>query len=160
MKLTGSKKWFLFLVIITAAGIILYPQLFGNRSAGNGPAPGITTLSPSMMVSEALDKGKIVVVAFSYDAECCPGTEEFFEAYKESVFNVLNQYQEEARLVWLNVGTPQKQDQEEMMDLAGQYGVEYLPSLLILNSVGETIEIIIGPLDEQQLREALSGEGR
>ena len=160
MKLRGSKKWFLVLIIIAAAGIILYPQLFGNRNTVNEPGPGNRAFSPSLMVSEALDKGKIVVVAFSYDAECCPGTEEFFIAYKESVLNVLNQYREEAQLVWLNVGTPQKQDQEEMMVLAGQYGVEYLPSLLILNSAGETIDILAGPVEEEQLNEALSGEGQ
>jgi hypothetical protein len=156
MKQFKSKKWFLALVIIAAAGIILYPHLGNNDESEPGP----TGLSPTAMVDQALGKGRNVVVAFSYDAECCPGTEEFFKAYKESVFNVLNQFQEDAQLVWLNVGTPQKQDQEEMTALAGQYGVEYLPSLLILNSVGETIDIIVGPLNEQQLREALSGEGR
>lgn len=46
------------------------------------------------------------------------------------------------------------------MTLAGQYGVEYLPSLLILNPEGEIIGIIVGPLDEQQLREVLTGEGK
>lgn len=160
MSLKGSKKWFLALVILAAAGIILYPQLFGNRNAGDEPGPENAAGSPLRMVREALDIGKIVVVAFSYDAECCPGTQEFFETYKESVLNILNQHREEAQLIWLNVGTTDKQEQEEMMALAGQYGVEYLPSLLILNPEGETIEIIVGPLDDQHLIDILTGEGR
>lgn len=43
----------------------------------------------------------------------------------------------------------------EGLDLANEYGVQYVPSFVFVDSEGEYVDMIIGEVSEEQLKDAL-----
>lgn len=67
-------------------------------------------------------------------------------------------FSDKVQFVWINAGVENKAWQDEIAAIARQYSVTHLPSLLVINAAGETIELIVGSFDENQLHLILEGE--
>ncbi len=152
MKNSKIKLLILIVIVAAAAGMIIYPNLV-KRADGEIPE-----LSPAVLLEQALSHKQPTVVAFSYDAECCPGNEEFFAAYKEDVYRAVEPFSEKVQLVWINAGVESKLWQDEITTIARQYSITHLPSLLVLSDTGEEIEVFVGLIEDEQLHLILESE--
>jgi len=64
-------------------GIIIYPNVVNKIEQDP------QEFSPAALLEEVMSHRQTTVLVFSYDAECCPGTQEFFAAYKEDVYHAM-----------------------------------------------------------------------
>lgn len=152
MKNSKTRLVILILIVAAVAGIIIYPNVV------NKVEQDPQELSPAALLEEVMSHRQTTVLVFSYDAECCPGTQEFFAAYKEDVCHAMEPFSDKVQFVWINAGVENKAWQDEIAAIARQYSVTHLPSLLVINTAGETIELIVGSFDENQLHLILEGE--
>lgn len=152
MKNSKTKLVLLIVIVAAAAGMIIYPNVV--KRVDQAPPE----LSPAAMIEQALAHRQTTVLVISYDAECCPGTQEFFAAYKEDVYRAMKPFSDKVQFVWINAGVENKAWQDEIMVIARRYSVTHLPSLLVINSAGEAVELIVGPFEDNQLHLILEGE--
>lgn len=66
------------------------------------------------------------------------------------VNGLIGEYEGDVAIRVYNVESP-----GEGLDLANEYGVQFVPSFVFLDSNGEYVDMIIGEVSEQQLRDAL-----
>ena len=83
MKNSKTRLVILILIVAAVAGIIIYPNVVNKIEQDP------QEFSPAALLEEVMSHRQTTVLVFSYDAECCPGTQEFFAAYKEDVYHAM-----------------------------------------------------------------------
>ena len=101
--------------------------------------------------------GKPSILVFSYDADCCPTTKAFFEEYNAKVINLMKSYSGVFNTVFINIGILDKANMNTVTELAVKHGVLNLPSILLLDSLGNTYKVIDGEFKDSDLKEILDG---
>jgi len=104
-----------------------------------------------------LNSGKPSILIFSYDADCCPGTEAFFEEYNAKAMNLVESYSGIFNAVFINIGILDKTNMNTVTELAVKYEVLNLPSILILDVSGQSHVVIDGKFNEDEVKKILDG---
>ena len=104
-----------------------------------------------------IKSGKPSILIFSYDADCCPGTEAFFEEYNAKAMNLLESYSGIFNAVFINIGILDKTNMNTVTELAVKYEVLNMPSLLILDVSGQSHVVIDGEFNEDEVKKILDG---
>jgi hypothetical protein len=79
----AQKKVVLVFIILVAAVLIARPYLQKGAAETNVPA--------SVLLQNAFETGKPLALIFTYNAECCPDTDEFFTMWEQQVNELLAQ---------------------------------------------------------------------
>lgn len=109
------------------------------------------------LVNGALAKGKSAVLVFTYNADCCPGTKEYFEKHKAVVRNIEQKYSAKANFVWIDIAYYEEKDKEGLMSVAKKYDVRAIPALVLIDSKGNPQPVILGEIDEKQVGAKMEG---
>lgn len=140
-----------------------------QNSQGGGDKSGIQGASPqpadkaltgsglSGMVNEALVKGRPAVLVFTYNADCCPSTKEFFEKHRAVVKSLEQKYSPKANFVWIDVALYGETDKEGLLGIAKKYGVTAIPAVVLIDSKGNPNSVIPGELNEKSIDAKLEG---
>ena len=143
-----QKKVFLVVLGLVVAFLLIRPYLFPETGT-------VRTMPVAQQLQVAFRSEKPLAIVFSYGAECCPSTEEFYVAYDAELQQTLGKYKD-VESVWLNVGAESSADQEAILELAQQYGITQVPSLLILDGDREMVARFEGEFDAVEAEGALS----
>jgi len=147
MKNQQQKTFILIALAVIVMFLLARPIIFQkNTESAAKPV--------KQLLEEAYAVDKPLAIIFTYNAECCPGTEDFFMAYEKEVLLTLDKYKG-IEPVWLNVGVESKVDQDEIMIIAQEYEVSQVPSMLILDNNRKKIGLIMGEFNAQEAESLL-----
>lgn len=146
--MSDNQKKVLLSALFLAVAFLLFRPYFTNDVAAE---PGIPVRE---MLDVAFAMESPVAVVFSYGAECCPSTEQFFQMYEIRV-GALLRARSEIKGVWLNVGAESQADQDAILSLAERYGVTQVPSLIILDKDQQLVALLQGEPDYGAMEEEL-----
>jgi hypothetical protein len=108
-------------------------------------------------IQEALSAGLPAVFVFTYSGECCPGTEEFFRWYNETVAGVTGEFDSGVAVIWVDISHMDRAGVEAAVrDLATRYSVASYPSVLVVDASGEKVDLLVGYPDVEGIRKAIS----
>ena len=147
---------FLVLVIAAAAALMAWPYLAKDKDSEDDPVS--TPETPRAALDQALTGDRVVILVFSFDSECCPSTEPFFSAYKKSVYESAGTFGEDVQLVWVNTGVESPEEQQEIQEMAREYGVTHIPALLVIDKNKQVVESLVGPFDAALFEEIVRRE--
>ena len=68
------------------------------------------------LVNESLTPGKAAVLVFTYNADCCPSTKEYFEKHKAVVRNLEQKYSAKANFIWIDIAYYNEKDKGKDRD--------------------------------------------
>mgnify|MGYP001205251358 FL=1 len=147
---------FLILVIAAVAVLMVWPYLAKGKDSEDEPVS--TPETPRAALDQALTGDRVVILVFSYDSQCCPSTEPFFSAYKKSVYESAGAFGEDVQLVWVNTGVESPEEQQEIQEIAREYEVTYIPTLLVIDKNKQVVESLVGPFDAALFEEIVRRE--
>ncbi len=136
-----QKKVVLIFIFLVVAVLLARPYL--QKGAAE------TNVLAAVMLQEAFEAGKPIALVFTYDADCCPDTEDFFIDWAQKVNELLVQYSQ-VHAVWLNVGSESSDDQKVIMQVARDYEVTHIPSLLLLDREKQKVDLFVGEFDRDK----------
>lgn len=117
-----------------------------------GPATGLAN-----MVNAALGKNEPAVLVFTYNADCCPSTKEFFDKHRAAVKKLEQNYASGANFVWIDVALYDRVDRDALMEVANKYGVTAIPAVVLIDAKGKPLPVMMGELDEKAASDKLAG---
>lgn len=123
-------------------------QPAGKASAGSGLTD---------TVSGAVGKGRPVVLVFTYNADCCPGTKEFFEKHSAAVKRLEKKYSAGVGFIWIDVAHYSEVDEKGLISTAKKYGVSGIPFVVLIDAKGNPISVFPGELNEKSVDARLEG---
>lgn len=97
------------------------------------------------------------IIIFSYDADCCASTREFFDKYNTQVLNLTKEYREKFNVLFINTGLLDKEDEGLLVNIAQTNNVSQLPSIALLDKEGKSYKVIEGIFDENEVKKILDG---
>lgn len=109
------------------------------------------------LVNGSLTPRKPAVLVFTYNADCCPSTKEYFEKHKAVVRNIEQKYSTKANFVWIDIAYYEEKDKEGLMSVAKKYDVSAIPALVLIDSKGIPQPVILGEIDEKQVEAKMEG---
>ncbi len=133
-------------MILLAATILLMASASCNKKPENTAAPKSDTsqnVAPNLPPGLDMEKGKPYVIDFY--ADWCPPCRQMKPVFAE----MEKKYGSEIKFV--------KADVDEFPDLAKSYGVEAIPTFVLVNSEGEEVSRITGACPASDLETALKG---
>ena len=104
-----------------------------------------------------IESGKPSILVFSYDADCCATTKEFFDNYNGMAKKILEDYNGKFNTLFINTGILDKNNMNTVIEIATQNEILNLPSILILDSSGKPYKVIEGVFDEAEVKQILDG---
>ena len=147
-----SKYTKIFITLIVVLSLIGIVSIKGDLK--KQPETGFSISKNTALDSyeESISNGrKPTMIVFSYDADCCPATKEFFDDYNKRIKMIAQEYKDDLNFIFINTGIIDENEKKKILKIANQYGVEYLPSIVLLSSQGELFKIIANNFDEQEL---------
>lgn len=129
----------------------------GGASAPKADDKAVAGTDLTKMVNSALGQGKPAVLVFTYNADCCPDTKEFFDKHRAAVKNIEREFSARANFVWIDVAIYNVVDGEGLNNLAKKYGVTAIPALVLVGADGKLLPVILGELDEKSVADKLAG---
>ncbi|NSW93018.1 MAG: hypothetical protein HPY74_20655 [Firmicutes bacterium] len=97
------------------------------------------------------------IIVFSYDADCCPGTKQFFDEYNSKVKKLIKDYEGKFEGLFINIGVLTTDDQKLLEEIAKDNGASILPSFVIRDANGKPQKLVEGPFDEKEVRKFMDG---
>lgn len=97
------------------------------------------------------------IIIFSYDADCCPGTKQFFDEYNNKARQLMKDYEKQFETLFINTGILEEKEQQVLIDIAKENGVSRLPSILLKDSTGKPFRVIEGPFEDAEIRKIIDG---
>lgn len=150
----NKKMWIGMGVLVVFAAIILAKELVVEKAAKEN-----TAAADPFTIKENLDKaialGKPVILAFSFEADCCPGTKKFFDDYNLQIKQLFSEYEGRVTGFFINTGNLKEETRDLLMEVAKRYQVQQIPSLIILDGAGEKHYQVEGPFQLDHIREKL-----
>jgi hypothetical protein len=142
----AQRKVVLTFIILVVAVLLVRPYLQKSAAGSNEPV--------AVILQEAFENSKPLALIFTYDADCCPDTEEFFKDWAQQVSMLLAQYIQ-INAVWLNVGSESPDDQQAIMKIARDYEVTHIPTLLLLDWEKQKVDLFVGEFDRDEVLTAM-----
>jgi hypothetical protein len=127
--------WLLVAVVLAAIAIVVIKLAL---------RPPETSLPVSSQIEQALASGEPAVFVFTYGGDCCASTRQAFDNYDQQVSIALGAYGSRVKVVWLDTSLEDNERVRAMADLANRFGVEYVPSLLLVSAAGERLWVNAG----------------
>ncbi len=118
------------------------------------PVPGSAL---SDIVNAAIGKGKSAVLVFTYDADCCPSTKEYFEKHRTAVKGLEQKYSAKVNFVWIDVARYGETEKDSLVSIAKKYGVSAIPALVLIDAKGEPLPAVLGEINEKTIAGKLEG---
>jgi hypothetical protein len=78
-----------------------------------------------------------MVIYFTYSADCCESTREYFDKFDNSVKELKEVFNEEAKFIKADIAVEESSEKESIQRLARQYDLKEAPILLELLKDGE-----------------------
>lgn len=129
-----------------------------GESKNPSPSPDLGSGSGlSDLVNAALAPKKPVALVFTYNADCCPTTKEYFDKHRSSVKNLEKKYAQSVNFVWIDIAYYDEHDREGLNSIARKYGVTAVPALVLIDSRGNSQPVIMGEIDEKSVAGKLAG---
>lgn len=75
----------------------------------------------------------------------------FFEEYNAEVKNLTKEYENDMGVLYINVGILDEAEYDDMMKIAGKNNVDELPSILLLDSKGEYVDVVAGKFKKEDM---------
>lgn len=139
----------------------------GEQNPGSGDNPAKSSSQPAAKasagsgladkVSGAVGKGRPVVLVFTYNADCCASTKEFFEKHSAAVKRFEKKYSAGVGFIWIDVAQYSEVDEEGLISTAKKYGVSGIPSVVLIDAKGNPNSVIPGELNEKSVDAKLEG---
>jgi hypothetical protein len=139
--------WILLAVVAVVITIVIVKALL---------RPPAATISLSDQIEQALSSGQPAVFIFTNGGPCCEATRKAFDDYNEQVSVALGNYGSRVKAVWLDIALEDSGSIQAMSELAGRYGVEYVPSLLLVSATGESLWLKAGLTTTEEVRAGLA----
>ncbi len=108
-------------------------------------------------VGSAVGEGRPVVLVFTYNADCCPSTKEFFEKHRAVVKRLEQKFSPKANFVWIDVAFYGETDNEGLLGITKKYGVTAIPAVVLIDAKGNPNSVIPGELNEKSVDAKLEG---
>lgn len=102
-----------------------------------------------------LESGKPSILVFSYDADCCASTKEFFDNYNGMAKKIIEEYNGQFNTLFINTGILDKNNMNTVIEIATQHEILNLPSILILDKAGKPYKVVEGLFDEAEVKKIL-----
>jgi len=99
--------------------------------------------------------GKPGVAAITYDADCCPGTKQFFEEYNETVEQIFESYGSKISTVFINFGDIPENEVNNFNAIVKEHGITVIPAILVFDAKGEFVHLVEGPIVEDDLKKMI-----
>jgi len=142
-----ARLWILLAVVAVVITIVVVKALL---------RPPAATISVPDQIEQALSSGQPAVFIFTYGGDCCESTRRAFDDYDQQVSTALGNYGTRVTAVWLDTSLEDSESLGAMRDLAGQYGVENVPSLLLVSATGESLWLKAGLTTTEEVRAGLA----
>ncbi len=152
----------LVLVVLVVGGIALAQSLNKGRQDGDPAVSSSSTSSPSSaqenldnLVAGALNGKKPAMLVFTYEADCCPSTREYFNQHKLTVQELESKYKHYVNFAWIDVAFYQETERRALMKLAKKYSVASIPAVILIGKDGQASSPIIGEIDSDEMDKQL-----
>jgi len=141
-------------VLVLIVGLFVVKGIFkpNSKDASGGENLKLQTAYEKINSSE-----KPSIIVFSYDADCCPSTKQFFDEYNKKARQLMKDYEKQFETLFINTGILEEKDQQVLIDIAKENGVSRLPSILLRDSSGKPFKVIEGPFDDTEVRKIMDG---
>lgn len=112
------------------------------------------------LISKNINEEKPAVLVFTYEADCCPSTREYFDRHKQTVQELESKYKNYVNFTWIDIAFYQETEREALMELANKYSVTSIPALVLVGKDGQADAPIVGEIDasgvDKQLQSLVS----
>jgi hypothetical protein len=141
-------------VLVLVLGLFVAKGVFkpDSKDASGGKNLELKTAYEKIKSSK-----KPSIIIFSYDADCCPSTKQFFDEYNKRARQLMKDYEKQFETLFINTGILEEKDQQILIDIAKENGVSTLPSILLRDSTGKPFKVIEGPFDDAEVRKVMDG---
>jgi len=143
----------LLLAVLLVGGVALAKPMLSGEPSGELAAPAQDNLDN--LLAGALSGQKPAVLVFTYDADCCPATREFFDHHKLAVQKLEQKHKNYINFAWIDVAFYQETEREALIKLAQQYAVASIPAVVLVGKDGKTVSPIMGEVDPTELDKQL-----
>ncbi|MBM7855858.1 thiol-disulfide isomerase/thioredoxin [Desulfohalotomaculum tongense] len=154
----------LLLVVLLVGGVALARPLVSGEQNGDLAASSSSSANPvpardtlDSLLTGVLNGKKPAVLVFTYDADCCPSTREFFDQHKQAVQTLERKYKNYINFVWIDIAFYQETEREALMKLAQKYAIASIPAVVLIGKDGKAVPPIVGELDPAELDKQLQG---
>ena len=153
-KWMKKNLWIIIGVIAVFVGVIIAKELVLKKEVKESMT-GADPYTFKDDLDKAIALGKPVILAFSFEADCCPGTKKFFNDYNLQIKQLFSEYEGRATGFFINTGNLKEETRDLLMEVAKRYQVQQIPSLIILDGAGEKHYQVEGPFQMDAIREKL-----
>lgn len=97
------------------------------------------------------------MLVFTYDADCCSSTKEYFEKHRTAVKSLEQKYSAEVNFVWIDVARYGEAEKDSLVSIAKKYGVSAIPALVLIDAKGKPLPAVFGEINEKTIAGKLEG---
>ena len=97
---------------------------------------------------------------FTYNADCCETTRQFFDQHRNSVKELENKYGNRVQFTWYDVAVKDDTYQKEMLEVAKKVGVQNIPAFVVLDGSSNVLTRQIGQLKTDEVNKIFEGLSR
>lgn len=148
-----SNKVFLLIVVVLVLVVFSSKSLLQpNKNENDVVVKNVYSNAIMTDYNNLKNSGKPSVAVITYDADCCPGTKQFFVEYKETVELILLGYGNEISSMFINYGDVPVGEAENLQSIIQENGVLVIPAILILDKQGDVVHLVEGPFLEDDVK--------
>ncbi len=138
-----------------------------QNSAGRQQAPvesaasGNQSMPPQPDSSYPVNSGPPAkALVFTYNADCCESTRQFFEQHRNSVKDFENKYGNHVQFTWYDVAVKSEEYQNEVMAAAKRVGIKNIPAFVVMDVNGTVLTRQIGQINMDETNKIFEGLNR
>ncbi len=120
-----------------------------NQSENSSQA---TSGNPAQVKSEENSGLPVKALVFTYNANCCESTRQFFEQHRKSIQELENKYGRLVKFTWYDVAVEDKEKQKKLLEAAKKAGIKNIPAFVVLDQNGNVLLKQIGQLEINEVK--------
>jgi thiol-disulfide isomerase/thioredoxin len=108
--------------------------------------------NPAQVKSEGNSGLPVEALVFTYNANCCESTRQFFEQHRKAVQELENKYGRLVKFTWYDVAVEDKEEQKKLLEAAKKAGIKNIPAFVVLDQNGNVLLKQIGQLEINEVK--------
>lgn len=140
------------------------PATAGQAAVSGQPDSGQTGTQPDSTTGKVKPGNtsglSAKALVFTYNADCCESTRQFFDQHRNSVKELENKYGNRVQFTWYDVAVKDEVYQKEVLEAANKAGVQNIPAFVVLDAKGNVLTRQIGQLKMDEVSKVFEGLNR
>lgn len=148
-----------FTKTLLLTGLLCVVLTISACSSGKG-GTGAAQAGPAAAGAGSVGGLPARVLVFTYNADCCEATRQFFDLHRDSVQVLEKKYGNVVEFKWYDVANRDEVYQKELLEAAKKAEVTNIPAFVVLDHSGNVLSKQIGQLKEDEVNKVFEGLNR